>query len=85
MAREHGRFGESRMEGARRKHEGDLEPQLDKIEEKWGKTPLSLWNDPRMVTKVIAWRDSRAAAPPSGDIGVMVLSRLLEFGRLVPS
>ncbi len=55
---------------------------LNLIEEKWGDTPLALWNDPRMVAKVVAWRDSRAATPRAADIGVTVLRALLEFGRL---
>ena len=55
--------------------------QLAVIEDKWGSTPLGLWNDPRMVRKVIAWRDSRAATPRSADMGVSVLRALLRFGR----
>lgn len=56
--------------------------QLNAIEAKWGKTPLTVWNDPRMVTKVVAWRDSRAETPRAADIGVMVLRELLKFGKL---
>lgn len=56
--------------------------QLNAIEEKWGQTPLSLWSDPRMVAKVVAWRDSRAATPRAADLGIMVLRELLKFGRL---
>lgn len=55
---------------------------LDLIEDKWGDTPLEVWNDPRMTGKVVAWRDSRAATPRGADIGVAVLRALLEFGRL---
>ncbi|MEA1015152.1 tyrosine-type recombinase/integrase [Sphingosinicella sp. LY1275] len=55
---------------------------LNRIEEKWGDTPLAVWNDPRMVAKVVAWRDERAATPRAADIGVTVLRALLEFGRL---
>lgn len=55
---------------------------LDLIDEKWGDTPLEIWNDPRMTSKVVAWRDSRAATPRGADIGVMVLRQLLKFGRL---
>lgn len=55
---------------------------LDRIEEKWGATPLVVWNDPRMVAKVVAWRDTRASTPRAADIGVTVLRALLEFGRL---
>lgn len=56
--------------------------ELDLIEKKWGETPLALWNDARMVAKVVDWRDSRAATPRSADIGVTVLSELLDFGKL---
>ncbi len=55
---------------------------LDRIEEKWSETPLAVWNDPRMVSKVVAWRDSRADTPRAADIGITVLRALLEFGRL---
>ena len=55
---------------------------LLRIEEKWGKTPLAVWNDPRMVSKIMAWRDSRATTPRAADIGITVLRGLLEHGRL---
>lgn len=56
--------------------------QLDLIEAKWAETPLSLWSDHRMVSKVVAWRDSRSTSPRSADIGVTVLKALLDFARL---
>lgn len=55
---------------------------LDAIDRKWGETPLTVWSDPRMKAKVVDWRDSRAATPRGADIGITVLSRLLEFGLL---
>lgn len=55
---------------------------LDRIDERWGTTPLSVWNDPRMASKVFAWRDSRASTPRAADTGVSVLRALLKFGRL---
>lgn len=55
---------------------------LDRIEEKWGDVPLAVFNDPRMVAKVVAWRDSRSETPRAADIGVSTLRALLEFGRL---
>lgn len=57
-------------------------PVLDRIEAKWALTPLSLWSDPRMVVKVIQWRDGAAATPRSADYRVGVLRSLLEWGRL---
>ena len=55
---------------------------LNLIEEKWGRTPLTVWSDPRMVAKVVQWRDSRRSTPRSADIGITVLRELLKFGRL---
>lgn len=55
---------------------------LNAIEDKWGDTPLTVWNDRRMVARVVAWRDTRAGTPRAADIGVTVLRALLEFGRL---
>lgn len=56
--------------------------QLDLIDARWGDKPISVWNDPRMVAKVVKWRDERASSPRSADIGITVLRALLEFGRL---
>ena len=56
--------------------------QLRLIEERWGETPLNLWNDPRMKAKVVRWRDSRADTPRGADLGVTVLRELLKFGCL---
>lgn len=55
---------------------------LSRIETKWGELPTDLWNDPRMVGKVVGWRDGMAETPRAADIGITVLSRLLEWGRL---
>lgn len=52
------------------------------IIERWGDTPLSVWNDPRMKPKVVQWRDSRSETPRGADLGVMVLRELLKFGLL---
>lgn len=53
---------------------------LNRIEEKWGAVPLAVFNDPRMTSKVIAWRNSRRATPRAADIAVDVLRALLKFG-----
>jgi integrase len=55
---------------------------LDRIEARWGETPLSVWNDPRMKRKVVDWRDSRSNQPRGADVGVQVLRALLEFACL---
>ena len=56
--------------------------QLNAIEAKWPLTTISVWDDPRMVRKVVAWRDGRAKTPRAADLGVMVLRELLDFARL---
>ena len=55
---------------------------VDRIDLKWGSTPLSVWSDPRMASKVVAWRDTRSGTPRAADTGVSVLRALLKFGRL---
>ncbi|MGE0773949.1 MAG: tyrosine-type recombinase/integrase [Sphingomonadaceae bacterium] len=55
---------------------------LDLIDARWGSKPLSVWDDHRMVGKVMNWRDERAATPRSADMGITVLRELLKFGRL---
>jgi integrase len=56
--------------------------RIDLIEAKWGDVPLAVWNDPRMVAKVMKWRDSAAATPREADYRITVLRHLLEWGRL---
>jgi integrase len=55
---------------------------LDLIDGRWGSKPISVWDDHRMIGKVMKWRDERAATPRSADIGITVLRELLKFGRL---
>ena len=55
---------------------------LDLIEARWGSKPISVWDDHRMIGKVMKWRDERAATPRSADMGITVLRELLKFGRL---
>lgn len=52
------------------------------IEDKWGETPLSIWSDPRMVAKIMDWRDTCADRPREADYRISVLRSLLEWGRL---
>lgn len=56
--------------------------ELDRIDSKWGETPLAIWDDARMKRKVVEWRDSRAATPRAADMGVTTLSALLKFGLI---
>ena len=55
---------------------------IDQAEAKWGGTPLTIWSDPRMLPKIIAWRNEAADKPKTADERVKVLRQLLEWGRL---
>lgn len=55
---------------------------LNLIEVKWGEFPYTVWDDPRMASKVVKWRDERKATPRTADIGVTVLRALLKWARL---
>lgn len=57
-------------------------PKLAQIEDKWGKVPLSVFNDVRVRDKIIDWRDSFAHMPRTADYNVTVLRSLLEYGRM---
>lgn len=50
------------------------------IDVKWGKVPLAVFNSPRMIAKVVDWRDERRATPRAADNGVTVLRALLKYG-----
>ena len=53
---------------------------LDRIDDKWGNVPLEVFNDTRMMERIINWRDSRASTPRAADIGIDVLRALLKYG-----
>ena len=57
-------------------------PHVDAIEARWGKFPVEVWNDPRMVTKAISWRDERKATPRTADMAVQVLDAALTYAKL---
>ncbi len=57
-------------------------PHVDQIEERWGRFPLSVFDDPRMVEKVVRWRNERQDRPRTADIGITVLKHFLEYARL---
>lgn len=50
------------------------------IEVKWGEVPLAVFNDTRMIAKVVDWREDRKKTPRAADNGVTVLRALLKFG-----
>ena len=50
------------------------------IQAKWQKVPLAVFNDTRMIAKVVDWRDGRRETPRAADNGVTVLHALLKYG-----
>ncbi len=69
----------ARMEASTRKV---WRRHIDLIEARWGEFPATVWNDPRMTSRVVKWRDERSATPRTADIGVTVLSALLKWAKL---
>lgn len=69
----------NRLERSTRK---TWQPHLDLIEARWGEFPYTVWNDARMASRVVKWRDERKAKPRTADIGVGVLRALLKWARL---
>lgn len=53
---------------------------LDRIEERFGTAPLAAFEDRRMRSQVIAWRDTWAHKPRSADKASVTLSTLLGWG-----
>ena len=69
----------NRLEPSTRK---TWQPHIDLIEARWGNFPYTVWNDTRMASKVVKWRDERKDKPRTADIGVGVLRALLKWARL---
>lgn len=53
-----------------------------RLEMKWGGISLSIFDDPRMVTKVMEWRKTLADRPREADQTIAGLRHALEWGRL---
>ena len=56
---------------------------LAEIEAKWGQVPLNVFDDMRVRSKIIGWRDEAAATPRKADYRMQVLSALLGYGRML--
>lgn len=53
---------------------------LNRISEKWGKTPLEAFEDRRMRGDIIAWRNQWAHQPRTADKATVMLGTLLAYG-----
>lgn len=56
---------------------------LADIVAKWGAVPLSVFNDRRIRSDIIRWRDAVMATPRKADYRLQVLSALLGYGRMI--
>lgn len=54
---------------------------IDKIRDKFGKTPYFMLEDPRYRGELKKWRDSMADKPRTADYAWTTLARLLSFGK----
>lgn len=54
---------------------------LDRIEAKFGKARLAVFDDRRIRGDILDWRDQWADKPRSADMAIQVLSRLLSWGE----
>lgn len=54
---------------------------LDAIDQKWGRAPLYVLNDPAIRKAFIAWRDSMADTPRTADMAVGVLKVVLAWAK----
>ena len=54
---------------------------LDRIEARFGKAPLAVFDDRRIRGDILDWRDQWADKPRSADMAIQVLSRLLSWGE----
>lgn len=53
---------------------------LDRIREKFGKAPLSAFEDRKMRGDIMEWRDQWIAQPRSADAAIQAMSTLLSWG-----
>jgi integrase len=53
---------------------------LDRIEKKFGKARLNIFNSRKIRGDILIWRDQWGSQPRSADLAIQVLSRVLSFG-----
>ncbi|MBX5010837.1 tyrosine-type recombinase/integrase [Rhizobium lentis] len=63
------------------KTQKEYDRYIDKIRDKFGKTPFFMLEDPRYRGELKKWRDSMADKPRTADYAWTTLARLLSFGR----
>lgn len=55
---------------------------VERIRDRWGATPMTLWSDPRQLQAILAWRNETAHQPRTADHRLTVLHHMLAWGRL---
>jgi integrase len=56
------------------------QPWLDRIDAKFGKARLAVFNSRKIRADILEWRNQWADKPRSADMAIQVLSRVLSFG-----
>lgn len=60
--------------------QADYRKQLDKVEAKWGKLPITAMASPQVADRIYRWRDEMAeASPRQADYAISVLSAMLAW------
>lgn len=55
---------------------------VERIRNRWGDSPISLWSDPQQLQAVLAWRNENAHQPRTADHQLTVLHHMLAWARL---
>jgi len=55
---------------------------VERIRERWGTTPISIWSNPYQLQAILAWRNESTHQPRTADHRLTVLHHILSWGRL---
>lgn len=55
---------------------------VERIRNRWGDSPISLWSEPQQLQAVLAWRNEYAHQPRTADHQLTVLHHMLAWARL---
>ncbi|NGO63909.1 tyrosine-type recombinase/integrase [Rhizobium daejeonense] len=73
--------GSTDFTGLAEKTRKEYDRYIDKIRDKFGKTPFFMLDDPRYRGELKKWRDTMADKPRTADYAWTTLARLLSFGK----
>lgn len=55
---------------------------VERIRNRWGDSPISLWSEPQQLQTILAWRNEYAHQPRTADHQLTVLHHMLAWARL---